>query len=302
VALKDTFKEPTILRLFFASILAIFEFLNSFGLLDNVAEYFELYAGADGDFEKLIIIPSGFSIEFWGVLEPSLQDYVIVAFLVHTLFSLWVNRPIEQKPNQQKRRRLLVIKSTRWLRGSILFLLIAVISTANKKGAFAKAYENVTGKVSEGEFWIVDGSWGFHLMEWGFTDYFQLSVLYSLFFFGIWKGIGIDKSSLDILSDKRIAIEKVWDNLYYGEREARVDVDVGAAKVNEAFTDLVNMLNVATNLNVAAASLDQGNVKGAFNKWKNLTHRKGKLHSHWRGFSTSLDLMGNFDQDIEEEE
>ena len=147
-----------------------------------------------------------------------------------------------------------------------------------------------------------NGTWGFLPLELGIADYLEIAVLYSLFVFAFWKGVEIDRSTLDVLSDKRNSIEKVWDNVFEAERESRTDVDEGASKINKAFTDLVNMLNAASTMNVAATSLDQGNVKGAFNKWKNLTHRKGKLFNDWQGLSGSMEQMGKFDQEIEEEE
>ena len=301
MGLKDNFKEPTILSLFASTILAIFQFLNSFGQMDDIARKTGLFSDMDPTKEKLLIIPSS-SLEFWGELQPGTQDYAIAAILVYTLISLWVHRPVEPGLKPKKRGlRLLTVKSSRWLRASILFLLLSILSTANKRGYFAKIYSNIIGPKT-GMIGRSNGSWGFQPLELGLTDYLELAALYSLFVLAIWKGIGIDRSTIEAFSDKRNAIEKVWDNVFDAERESRSDVDSGASKINEAFTDLVNMLNAASTLNVAATSLDQGNVKGAFNKWKNLTHRKGKLHTDWKGLSVSIEQMGNFDEDSHEEE
>ena len=59
------------------------------------------------------------------------------------------------------------------------------------------------------------------------------------------------------------------------------------------------MLGAAASMNVAASSLDEGNVKVAFNKWKNLTHRKGKQNKDWLGLSESLDQAGSFPNEEE---
>lgn len=302
VALKDTFKEPTILSLFASTILAIFQFLNSFGQMDNIAGEFWPSVEVDGTHEKLLIIPSGRSLEFWGDLQPGTQDYAIVAILLYTLISIWAHRPIEPVLNPKKRWKLLNVKSTRWFKASILFLLIAILSTANKKGVFAKILFNLGKGPGTGIIGRSNGNWEFKPLELGIADYLEVAVLYSLFVFAIWKGLEIDRSTLEVLSDKRNAIEKVWDNVFEAERESRTNVDEGASKINEAFKDLVNMLNAATTMNVAASSLDQGNVKGAFNKWKNLTHRKGKLFSDWQGLSGSMEQMGKFDEETKEEE
>ena len=301
--MKENFKEPTILSLFASTIIAIFQFLNSFGQMDNIAGQLTPSVEVDGAHEKLLLLPSGRSMEFWGELQPGIQDYVIVAILLYTLISIWVHRPIEPDLNPKKRWKLFNVKSIRWLRASILFLLIAILSTANKRGVFAKIYNNVgLGSGSSGMIGRSNGTWGFQPLELGIADYLEIAVLYSLFVFAIWRGVAIDRSTLDVLSDKRNSIEKVWDNVFEAERESRTDVDEGASKINKAFTDLVNMLNAASTMNVAATSLDQGNVKGAFNKWKNLTHRKGKLFKDWQGLSGSMEQMGKFDQEIEEEE
>ena len=301
--MKENFKEPTILSLFASTIIAIFQFLNSFGQMDNIAGQLTPSVEVDGAHEKLLLLPSGRSMEFWGELQPGTQDYVIVAILLYTLISLWAHRPIEPDLNPKKRWKLFNVKSIRWLRASILFLLISILSTANKRGVFAKIYNNVgLGSGSSGMIGRSNGTWGFQPLELGITDYLEIAVLYSLFVFAIWRGVEIDRSTLDVLSDKRNSIEKVWDNVFEAERESRTDVDEGASKINKAFTDLVNMLNAASTMNVAATSLDQGNVKGAFNKWKNLTHRKGKLFNDWQGLSGSMEQMGKFDQEVEEEE
>ena len=127
----------------------------------------------------------------------------------------------------------------------------------------------------------------------------QLVFLYSIFLYSIWNGIEIDGSKLNPIPDNRNFIERIWGGIKQAERDQRTDIELGAVKANKSFTKLVNLLGAAASLNLAAASLDEGNVKGAFNKWKNLTHKKGKQHAHWSGLSESLDQAGSF---AEEEE
>ena len=102
MGLKDNFKEPTILSLLASTILAIFQFLNSFGQMDDIARKTGLFSDMDPTKEKLLIIPSS-SLEFWGELQPGTQDYAIAAILVYTLISLWVHRPVEPGLNPKKR-------------------------------------------------------------------------------------------------------------------------------------------------------------------------------------------------------
>lgn len=298
--MKDTFKEPTVLGLAGATALAVFQFLNSFGMLDDIAYKLQLLEAANGPNEKLLIIPESF--EFWGVLEPSIQDYIIVGFLIYTLIGLRVHRPREQgeyKP-KKKRKRLISVKSRRWLRVGVISLLIGLLSTANKTGKISALVNNVIGGNREGSLGIVDGNPVFEPLDWAPQDYAELTILYLLFLFGLRRGIKVDTSQLTIL-DSGTHIEKIWINSDQADRLQRSDVEEGASRINRAFTDLVNMLGAAVSLNLAAASLDDGNVRGAFNKWKNLTHPKGKQSKDWKGLSESIDDVGKFKQRDEEE-
>ena len=298
--MKDTFKEPTLLGLAGATALAVFQFLNSFGMMDDIAYQLQLLEAANGPNEKFLIIPKSF--EFWGVLEPSIQDYIIVGFLIYTLIGLRVHRPREQgeyKP-KKKRERLISVKSRRWLRGGTISLLIGLISTANKTGRVSALVNNIIGGNREGRLGIVDGAPGFEPLEWAPQDYAELTILYLLFLFGLRKGIKIDTSRL-VLYDSGTHIERIWVNSDDADRLQRSNVEEGASRINRAFTDLVNMLGAAVTLNLAAASLEDGNVKSAFNKWKNLTHAKGKQKKDWAGLSESIDDVGKFKQRDEEE-
>jgi len=299
--LKDTFKEPTALGLVLATFLSVFEFLNSFGMLDDIAYKLQLLDSANGPNEKFLIIPAGFSMEFWGVLELDWRDYAIVSFLIYTLIGLSVHRPMEQgeyKP-KKKKKRLFSVKSGRWLRLGIFSLLIGLLSSANKTGKIAGLANSTVGGDREGR-WIVGGSLDFELVEWAVQDYAELAILFLLFLFGLRKGLKIDTSRI-VLLDSGTAIERIWVNSDKSERLQRGHREEGAARINSAFTELVNMLGAAASLNLAAASLDDGNVKSAFNKWKNLTHPKGKQNRYWKDFSGSVDDIGKFKQRDEEE-
>jgi len=298
--LKDTFKEPTVLGLAGATVLAVFQFLNSFGMVDDIAYQLQLLEAANGPNEKLLIIPKSF--EFWGVLEPSIQDYAIVGFLIYTLIGLRVHRPKEQGEykTKKKRKRLISVRSRRWLRVGIFSLLIGLLSTANKTGRILALVNNVIGGNREGRVGIVDGTPGFEPLEWAPQDYAELTILYLLFLFGLRKGIKIDTSRL-VIYDSGTHIERIWVNSDDADRLQRSNIEEGASRINRAFTDLVNMLGAAATLNLAAASLEDGNVRSAFNKWKNLTHAKGKQAKDWEGLSESLDDVGKFKQRDEEE-
>jgi hypothetical protein len=300
VRLKDTFKEPTILGLTGATALAVFQFLNSFGMMDDIAYRLHLLETASGPNEKFLIIPKSF--EVWGVLELSIQDYIIVGFLIYTLIGLRVHRPREQgvyKP-KKKKKQLISVKSRGWLRAGLISLLIGLLSTVNKTGRIAALANNIDGENREGRLRIVDGGPGFELLEWAPQDYAELTIIYFLFLLGLRKGIKIDTSQLTII-DSGTHIEKIWVNSDQADRLQRTNVEEGASRINRAFTDLVNMLGAAVSLNLAAAALEDGNVKNAFNKWKNLTHKKGKQAKDWKGLSESIDDVGKFKQRDEEE-
>ena len=300
--MKDTFMEPTRLWLLFATVLAVFQFLNSFGMIDDIAFQLQLLEASNGPHEKFLLIPAGFSMEFWGVLELDWRDYVIVGFLIYTLIGLRVHRPREQREYKpkKKRKRLISVKSRRWLMGGIISLLIGLLSTANKTGRISALVNNVISGNREGRLGIVDGSPRFELQEWAPQDYAELTILYLLFLFGLRKGIKIDTSQL-VLRDSGTHIERIWVDSDDADRLQRSNVEEGASRINRAFTDLVNMLGAAVSLNLAAVSLEDGNVKNAFNKWKNLTHKKGKQSSDWKGLSESIDDVGKFKQRDEEE-
>ena len=296
--MRRVFKEPTRMGLVGATILAIFELINSSGYSDDIALWTGLIENTSPGKEK-IVLPTGLSWDFWGALKIGALDYAIIFFLAYTSVALWAHRPRDYRA-QKSDTKIVAIKSIRWIRGGFLALLVAAISTANKNGYFADLVFNITGEQKEGSFGRMDGSWDFYAMEWGVLDYLELIFLYSLFIFAISRGIEIDKAKLNPIPDNRNFIERIWGGIKDAEREQRTEYEGGAIKANNAFTKLVNMLGAAVSLNVAASSLDEGNVKGAFNKWKNLTHSKGKQHKHWGGLSESLDQAGSFAQEEEE--
>jgi hypothetical protein len=296
VVLKRVFKKPTRLSLFGATLLALFESVNSSGFSDNIA----ISTGLVGQEsipqgKEKIMIPEGADLEIWGNLEIGVLDYAIVTSLVYTLVSLWVHRPIENQFGVKKTKKLIAIKSIRSIRMGILVLFVSLLSTANKMGKFADISNNVLGKTTNvGPF--VFGEWDFQgqELEWGLLDFAELSFLFCLSLYIVGKGLEVDKAILNPIPDNRNYIERIWGGIREAERDQRTDIEEGAMKANESFTNLVNLLGAATAMNVAAASLDEGNVKVAFNKWKNLTHRKGKQNKDWLGLSESIDQAGSF--------
>ena len=304
MVLKRFFKKPTRLSLFGATLLACFESVNSSGFSDNVAISTGLVSAESiPQGKEKIMLPEGAEFEIWGNLEIGILDYAIVASLIYTLVALWAHRPIENQFGIKKSKKLIAIKSIRSIRIGIFVFLIALLSTANKMGKFADMANNVRGKTAEngysGSFGRHDGSWEFQEFEWGLLDYAELIFLYYFFLYFVWKGLEVDKAILNPIPDNRNFIERIWGGIREAEREQRTDIEDGATKANESFTNLVKILGAATSMNVAAASLDEGNVKVAFNKWKNLTHRKGKQNKDWLGLSESLDQAGNFPDEEE---
>ena len=304
VVLKRVFKKPTRLSLFGATLLASFEAVNSSGFSDDIALGTGLVSQDSIPVGKeKIMLPEGADFEIWGNLEIGVLDYAIVASLVYTLVALWAHRPIENQFGVKKSRKLIAVKSIRSIRMGILALFVALISTANKMGKFADISNNVLGKTVEngnsGSFGRHDGSWQFHEFEWGLLDFVELSILFGLCFYFVWKGLEVDKAILNPIPDNRNFIERIWGGMREAERDQRTDIEEGAIKANESFTKLVKMLGAAASMNVAASSLDEGNVKVAFNKWKNLTHKKGKQNKDWLGLSESLDQAGSFPDEEE---
>ena len=310
MVLKRVFKKPTGLSLVGVTFLAIFESVNSSGFSDDIAVRSglasridcispEVCTGSIPEGKEKIMFPDGASFEIWGNLEIGFLDYAIVASLAYTLVALWAHRPIMNQFGVKKTRKLIAIKSIRTIRISVIVFLVALLSTANKMGKFAAIYTNITGKKTTGSLGRHDGSWEFDAFEWGILDFTELAFLFSLSLYLIWKGLEVDKAILNPIPDNRNFIERIWGGIRDAEREQRTDIEGGAVKANESFTNLVKMLGAATSMNVAAASLDEGDVKVAFNKWKNLTHRKGKQNKDWIGLSESLEQAGNFPDEEE---
>jgi len=319
MVLKQIFKRPTRMGLFAATILALFQSVNASGFSDNVALRTGLQerqicnivnsggeltqqctSGGIPEGKEKLVFPEDLSFEIWGNLEVGTIDYAIVAFLAYTLTALWVHRPIDNSVGGKKKRKLVALKSIGWIRIAVLSISLAVLSTINKMGRFAEIYNSWGfGTQTEGSFGWHDGSFGFEPFEWGVLDIVELIALYSFFIYAISRGVEVDRAILNPIPDNRNYIEKIWGGISEAERAQRFDIEGGAAKANESFTNLVKLLGASASLNVAAASLDEGNVKVAFNKWKNLTHSKGKQNKDWKALSESLDQAGSFPEQEE---
>jgi len=323
MVLKRIFKKPTRMGLFGATILAVFQSINGSGFSDNVAlraglqerqichninsggeSIKQCTSGGIPEGKEKLVFPEDLTFEIWGSLEVGTIDYAIVAFLAYTLTALWVHRPIANSSLGSKKRKLVALKSIRWIRIAVLSLFLAILSTANKMGRFAEIYNSWGfGTKTEGSLGWHDGSFGFEPFEWGVLDVAELLALYSFFVYAISKGLEVDRAILNPIPDNRNYIEKIWGGIGEAERAQRNDIEAGAAKANDSFTNLVKLLGASASLNVAASSLDEGNVKVAFNKWKNLTHKKGKQNKDWKALSESLDQVGRFpDEESGEEE
>ena len=228
MVLKRVFKKPTRLSLFGATLLAFFETVNSSGFSDNIALSTGLVSSESiPDGKEKIMLPEGAEFEIWGNLEIGALDYAIVASLVYTLVALWVHRPIENQFGVKKSRKLIAIKSIRSIRLGILSLFVALLSTANKMGKFADISNNVLGKTAEngnsGSFGRHDGSWKFQEFEWGLLDFGELSILFALSLYLVWKGLEVDKAILNPIPDNRNFIERIWGGIREAEREQRTD-------------------------------------------------------------------------------
>ena len=79
MVLKRLFKEPTSFTLFIATILAIFEAINSAGYSDNIAISLGLIDSTPVAGEK-ITSPGGVNLDIWGPLKVGTLDYAILAF------------------------------------------------------------------------------------------------------------------------------------------------------------------------------------------------------------------------------
>ena len=319
MVLKQIFKRPTRMGLFVATILALFQSVNASGFSDNVALRTGLQerqicnivnsggeltqqctSGGIPEGKEKLVFPEDLSFEIWGNLEVGTIDYAIVAFLAYTLTALWVHRPIDNSVGGKKKRKLVALKSIGWIRIAVLSISLAVLSTINKMGRFAEIYNSWGfGTQTEGSFGWHDGSFGFEPFEWGVLDIVELIALYSFFVYAISRGVEVDRAILNPIPDNRNYIEKIWGGISDAERAQRSNAEGGATKANESFTNLVKLLGASASLNVAAASLDEGNVKVAFNKWKNLTHSKGKQNKDWKALSESLDQAGSFPEQEE---
>ena len=303
MALKDSVKEPTIFGMFLASILAIFQLINTSGRMDDLANSFFPEIEKNGLNEKLVF-PTGSNPEdFWGVLEIYWLDYAIMAYLAYTLAGMWLHRPIESglfRP-KKKKQRLFTIKSRKWLRLVIFGIPLSILVILNKRGQFGDLIFNFFPDTESAgkEITIVDGSVGWAIAEWSLIDYLQIILLVALIIIGFRRGVKIDTSRI-VPTQPKSAIDRIERSTLDAIRAQNKNEEGGETKINSAFADLVNMLGATVTLNLAASSLEEGNVKSAFGKWKNLTHEKGKQANHWKELSESMDEMGNFKTDEEE--
>ena len=181
MALKDSVKEPTVFGMFLASILAIFQLINTTGRMDDIVNSFFPEIEKNGIHEKLVF-PTGSNPEdFWGVLDTYWLDYVIMAYLAYTLAGMWLHRPIEPgafRP-KKKKQKLFTIKSRKWLRLVIFGIPLSILIILNKQGQFGNLLFNFfpDSESSGKEITLVDGSVGWAIAEWSLIDYLQIIIL-----------------------------------------------------------------------------------------------------------------------------
>ena len=302
MALKDSVKEPTIFGMLLASVLAVFQLINTSGRMDDLVNSFFPEIEKNGIHEKLVF-PSGSNPEdFWGVLDTYWLDYVIMGYLAYTLAGMWLHRPIETGIYRPKKKpRLFTIKSRKWLRLVIFGIPLSILLILNKQGQFGNLIFNFFPDTESAgkEITIVDGAVGGAIAEWSLIDYLQIIILVTLIIIGFRRGVKIDTSRI-VPTQPKSAIDRIERATLDAIRSQNRNEEGGEGKINSAFADLVNMLGASVTLNLAATSLEEGNVKSAFGKWKNLTHEKGKQTTHWKELSESMDEMGNFKTDEEE--
>ena len=230
MVLKRIFKKPTRIGLFGATILALFQSVNGSGFSDNVALRTGLQerqtchavnsggeltqqctSGGIPEGKEKLVFPEDLQFEIWGNLEVGTIDYAIVAFLAYTLAALWIHRPIDNSLGVKKKRKMVALKSIRWIRIAVLSLVLAAMSTANKMGRFAEIYNSWGfGTKTEGSLGWHDGSFGFQPFEWGVLDVVELIALFSFFFYAISRGVEVDRAILNPIPDNRNYIEKIW--------------------------------------------------------------------------------------------
>tara|TARA_B100000767_G_C19707895_1_gene511392 strand:+ start:35 stop:985 length:951 start_codon:yes stop_codon:yes gene_type:complete len=312
------FSEPKSYTVVFSTVIAIFEIINVLGLMDDVVialNNYDLFPEIPiiESKEKLILLPSSIAMAtnifsnriIWGDLKLGHQDYIIIIYLLSTLFRLWINNPSRKLKieNYRKKPKMISIKSRRWFLLSFFIIIFTTLFIVNKLGRLAKIYER-TGFATFPEgaklnLWA-DPKWIEPLPNLGLFDYFSLLLIF-LFLIYCLKQSFIIRLAKKTKQDKLSAIERVWKNTDDA-------ISIGLSKpnksfpiVNDAFSKLLDLLSVSATMNIAATALEDGDVKTSFDRWSLLTAPEGKESEKWEGLSNSLSDIGNFEVEGEEE-
>lgn len=313
------FSEPTSRTIAFATILALFELINITGYMDSfvvainnlqILPEFNILEGK----EKLIFIPtswkmastmySDFPVSLWADLKFHNQDYVIGAYLSFVLFRIWLYRP-SKISNKRKKPKIITIKSGRWFLLSFFSFIGAILFAINKYGKLASVYSK-TGLASFPEGarlnspWQ-DTRWIEPLPEISFVDY--LEILLAFVVLGVCLRKAFKITIPKIIRDENLtSIERVWKNTDEAISLGMVKSEKSLPLVNQAFSELIDLLSASASMNIAATALEDGDVKTSFDRWSMLTAEKGREAEKWIGLSNSLSDIGNFNAAIEEEE
>ena len=316
--MASIFSEPKSYTVVFSTVIAIFEIINIVGLMDNVVialNNYDLFPEIPiiESKEKLILLPSSMAMAtnifsnrvIWGDLKLGHQDYIIIFYLLSTLFRLWINNPSRKLKieNYRKKPKMISIKSRRWFLLSFFMIIFTTLFIVNKLGQLAKIYE-LTGFATfpDGaklDLWA-DPKWIEPLPNLGLFDYLSLLLIFILIIFCL-KQTFIIRLAKKTKQDELSAIERVWKNTDDA-------ISIGLSKpnksfpiVNDAFSKLLDLLSASATMNIAATALEDGDVKTSFDRWSRLTAPKGKESEKWQGLSNSLSDIGNFEVEGEEE-
>ncbi len=318
--MASIFSEPKSFTVVFSTVIAILELINVLGFMDNLILIINSYdilpeiSVIEGK-EKLVFIPSSMEIadtifanpphSMWGELGLARQDYLIIAFLATTLLRLWINNPARKLriENYRKKTKMISLKSKSWLFLSFFSIVFYLIFIANKFGRIAKIYEGTGFKeFPEGARLNLFGDprWVEPLPNLGLFDLISSILFLGLIILCLKRAIKI-RLPKKTKSDKLTIIEKVW-------RDTDEAISIGYSRpkkslpmVNDAFSDLIDLLSASAAMNIAATALEDGDVKTSFDRWGALTSPDGKDSEKWRGLSDSLSDIGNFEDGAEEE-
>ncbi|MFQ3344339.1 MAG: hypothetical protein ACKVI6_01160 [Candidatus Poseidoniales archaeon] len=318
--MASIFSEPKSYTIVFSTIIAALELINILGLMDNLAliindwNIFPAMSIIEGK-EKLIFIPDSLEIALiifsnpphtmWGELKLSRQDFIIITYLLIIMFRMWLNNPERKlrRLNARQKTRMIRIKSTAWFFISFILIMFMSLSIANKIGKIAKFYEKLGfSDFPEGAKLDLLASPRFvePLPPLGLADFLGLFLLSCFIIFSFNKCFDI-RLPIKTKSENLSTIERVWKDTDDAISIRSSKSNKAFPKVNDAFSNLIDLLSASATMNIAATALEDGDVKTSFDKWTLLTSPIGRDAEKWQGLSNSLSDIGNFNDSSEEE-